>query len=148
MRPLEELNDIIARHSEAPHQRLAQRSLADELTALVHGNDAAQAASQAAEVLFGSDPTTASAAALRVVAGEVASSQRSRTSLSDVVSILNEIGLASSKSEARRLLQQKSVRANGHILEESTDLSELELLQERYILIRKGKTDYHLAEIF
>ena len=148
MRPLDELNDIIVRHGEAPHQRLAQRALADELTVLVHGDAAAHAASQAAEVLFGSDPTTASEAALEVVASEVASSRHSRSSLADVVSMLADIGLASSKSEARRLLQQKSVRANGFVLEDSTDLAEMNLLQDRYILIRKGKTEYHLAEIF
>jgi tyrosyl-tRNA synthetase len=148
MQPIEALTDLIAAHNEAPHQRLAQRALADELTGLVHGPVAADAAAQAAEVLFGSDPTTASAQALEVVAAEVGSSRRERESLADVVTILHETGLAASKSEARRLVQQKSVRANGHIVEESTDLSALNLLQNRYILIRRGKTDYHLLEIF
>jgi tyrosyl-tRNA synthetase len=148
MQPVEELSDVITQHLRAPHQRLAQRRLADELTALVHGEAAAIVASQAAEVLFGSDPTTASAAALEVVAGEVASSRHALSLLPDVVSLLCEIGLAASKSEARRLLQQKSVRANGTILEEVTALDGINLLQDRYILLRRGKTDYHLLEIF
>jgi tyrosyl-tRNA synthetase len=148
MQPIGALTDLIAAHNEAPHQRLAQRALADELTSLVHGPVAADAAAQAADVLFGSDPTTASAQALEVVAAEVGSSRRERHNLGDVVTILNETGLATSKSEARRLLQQKSVRANGHIVEETTDLSDQNLLQNRYILIRRGKTDYHLLEIF
>jgi tyrosyl-tRNA synthetase len=147
MQPIEALTPLIAAHDEAPHQRLAQRALADELTALVHGPLAADAAAQAAEVLFGSDPTTASAHALEVVAAEVGSSRRERQNLADVVTILNETGLAASKSEARRLVQQKSVRANGHIIDETTDLATLNLLQNRYILIRRGKTDYHLLEI-
>jgi tyrosyl-tRNA synthetase len=147
MQPIDELGELIAAHGQAPHQRFAQRALADELTALVHGQAAADAAAQAAEVLFGSDPTTASAAALEVVAAEVASSRCDRHGLGDVVTVLHETGLAASKSEARRLLQQKSVRANGQLLEESTALGELQLLQDRFILLRRGKTDYHLLEI-
>jgi tyrosyl-tRNA synthetase len=152
MRSVEDLSGLISRHGEAPHERAAQRALADELTALVHGDEAARAAAQAAEVLFGSDPTTASRDALAVVAGEVTTSQHSRASLpeilNDVVALITNIGLAASKSEARRLLQQKSVRANGLILEESSPLDELKLLQDRYILIRRGKTEYRLMEIF
>jgi tyrosyl-tRNA synthetase len=152
MRPVEELSQLIASHAEAPHERAAQRALADELTALVHGNDAANAAAQAADVLFGSDPTTASLEALEVVRGEVSTSRFARVGLNeklnDVVGLLNEIGLAASKSEARRLLQQKSVRANGLILEESVPSENLKLLHDRYILVRRGKTEYHLMEIF
>jgi tyrosyl-tRNA synthetase len=147
MQPIDTLRDVIAAHEAAPHLRLAQRSLADELTALVHGHAAADAAAQAADVLFGSDPTSAGPAALEVVAAEVAYSRHDRHNLGDVVSVLHEIGLAASKSEARRLLQQKSVRANGHILEESVVLAGLNLLQDRYILLRRGKTDYYLLEI-
>lgn len=148
MQPFEELSAVIAQHSQAPHQRLAQRKLADELTALVHGEAAAIVASQAAEVLFGSDPTAASAAALNVVAAEVASSRHNREALPDPVSFLSQIGLATSKSEARRLIEQNSVRINGQIIDDSTALAEIKLLQDRFILIRRGKTDYHLAEIF
>lgn len=148
MQPVEEISEVITQHSQAPHQRLAQRRLADELTALVHGEAAATAASQAAEVLFGTDPTNASAAALAVVAAEVTTTRHERTLLPDVVTLLSEIGVASSKSEARRLLQQKSIRANGQILDDDASIGEINLLHERYVLLRRGKTEYHLLEIF
>ena len=71
LRPLGELEDLLTAHAEAPERRLAQRALADELTALVHGPAAASAAAAAAEVLFGGDPAAAPAEVLAAVAREV-----------------------------------------------------------------------------
>ena len=65
LRPLGEVEELVAEHEKAPERRLAQRALADELTALVHGRDAADAAAEAAGVLFGADPLSASAGGLR-----------------------------------------------------------------------------------
>jgi tyrosyl-tRNA synthetase len=55
--------------------------------------------------------------------------------------------LASSNSEARRLLTQRSVRANGEQLDDQTNLSKIPLLHNRWLLLRKGKTSYHLVDI-
>src|SRR4051794_28520738 len=57
LRPLEELEALLAEHAAAPERRLAQRALAEELTTVVHGREAAATASRAAEILFGGDPT-------------------------------------------------------------------------------------------
>ena len=64
-------------------------------------------------MLFGGDPLAASAAALATLAGEVPVDARSSEQLGDVVELLVTTGLATSKSDARRQLQQGSVRANG-----------------------------------
>ncbi len=71
LRPVAEIDDVLERHAEAPHLRLAQRALAHEVTALVHGEEAADAADEAADVLFGGDPADASVAALEAVGREV-----------------------------------------------------------------------------
>jgi tyrosyl-tRNA synthetase len=55
--------------------------------------------------------------------------------------------LAASKSDARRLLQQGSVRANGVVLAADRGLDPTGLVQGRFLLLRKGKRHYHLAEI-
>jgi tyrosyl-tRNA synthetase len=147
MRPLEVIEEELAAHASAPERRAAQRSLADELTALVHGVDAARAAAEAADVLFGGDPLRASPAALRTLAREVPSSSTSRAALADTVHILATTGLASSKSDARRQLQQGGVRANGVVLGPDDGLEGVPLLHDRYLLLRKGKRSYHLVEI-
>ena len=147
LRPIPEIDALLADHAAAPERRLAQRALADELTALVHGPQAARAAAEAADVLFGGDPLQASPAALETLAGEVPSSAMTRAALSDTVDLLATTGLASSRSDARRQLQQGGVRANGVILGPDDGLDGVPLLHDRYLLLRKGKRSYHLVEI-
>ena len=146
LRPLAEIEAVLAEHDTAPERRLGQRALADEVTAMVHGADAARAAGEAADVLFGGDPLPASAAGLEALAGEVPSSRVDE--LGGVVDVLVTSGLASSRSDARRQLQQGAVRANGVPLGLDADLRELELLHGRYLLLRRGKRSYHLVELF
>ena len=117
LRPLDEIEALLEAHAAAPERRLAQRALADELTELVHGPQAATAAAAAAEVLFGGDPTTASAEALAVVAREVPDHRGRRpTRLNDLVELLVRTGLASSNGDARRGLAQAAFGANGRKL--------------------------------
>jgi tyrosyl-tRNA synthetase len=147
LRPVAEIRALVAEHQRSPERRAAQRALADDLTTLVHGPAAARAAADAAALLFGGDPLGASEAALVAVAGEVPSSQLARRDLDDPVALLVATELAASKSDARRLLQQGSVRANGVVLAADRGLDPRGLVQGRFLLLRKGKRHYHLAEI-
>lgn len=148
MRPLTKVEATLAEHHDAPERRGAQRALADEMTALVHGPPAARDAAAAAEILFGGDPAEAGAEAVAFVAAEVPSSRRTSRSLADGAEVLAASGLASSKSEARRLVEQRSVRANGQILASPDELAGVPLLHGRYLLLRRGKRSHHLIEVF
>jgi tyrosyl-tRNA synthetase len=147
MRPVDELLAIVGEHESAPERRLAQRALARELTELVHAAAAADAADAAADVLFGGDPTVASVAALDAVRREVPTSTLHSDDLSDPVDLLVATELASSRSDARRLLEQRATRANGTQLALGDDVGTIPLLHDRYLLLRKGKHTYHLVEI-
>ena len=147
LRSVEDIHALMSEHRAAPEKRLAQRALASDVTALVHGVAAEQAAAEAAQVLFGGDPTTASAEALAVVAREVPSSEMTREQLGDQIAVLVQTGLAASNGEARRTLTQKGFKANGQTLEEAKSLLEVEFLHGRYILLRKGKTNFHLLTV-
>ena len=138
---------LMVEHEADPGRRLAQRALAHELTTLVHGAEAADAASAAAEVLFGADPTTASAAALQVVRDEVPSSAIPTGELDDLVSLLDRTGVAASKGEARRLLAQNGIRVNGERTDVDTKVTDLTPLHGRYLLLGRGRSTYHLVEI-
>ena len=144
LRSVNDIASLMVDHRAAPEKRLAQRALATDVTTLVHGATAEQAAAEAAQVLFGGDPTTASAQALAVVAREVPSSEVTREQLGDQIAVLVQSGLASSNGEARRTLTQKGFTANGVTLEETKSLLEVDLLHSRFILLRKGKTNFHL----
>jgi len=147
LRSVEDIHALMSEHRAAPEKRLAQRALATDVTTLVHGAAAEQAAAEAAQVLFGGDPTTASAEALAVVAREVPSSEMTREQLGDQIAVLVQTGLAASNGEARRTLTQKGFKANGQTLEEAKSLLEVDLLHGRYILLRKGKTNFHLLTV-
>ena len=148
LRPLDELEGLFAQHAVEPEQRAAQRALADEMTALVHGRDAADHAARAAEVLFGGDPTTASAEVLAVVASEVP-----RVDLPVEVEgvrvheLLVSAGIAKSTSEVNRLLGQKAVRAGNRILDEDGLLHASDLLNGGFLLLRKGKRDFLVGKV-
>ncbi len=147
LRSVEVVNEIIAEQVLRPETRIAQRSLARELTALVHGEAAAEAAEDAAAVLFGANPTSASLATMKLIASEVAVTQMGSAALGDAIGVLVQTNLASSNTEARRLLLQKSIRANGEQVDDQTNLARIPLLHGRWLLLRKGKTSYHLVDI-
>ena len=144
---LEEVGALIAEHEQAPEKRTAQRSLASEMTSLVHGADAARDAEAAADILFGGDPTIASVEALRAVAAEVPSSTVNSADLEDTFGLLARAGVVASNSEARRTIQQKGLKVNGKTLEEGETLASKGILHDRWVLVRKGKTSYHLFEV-
>ena len=144
---LTDISELISQHNAAPEQRLAQRALATELTSLVHGDAAAQDAEVAASILFGGDPTQANEDALAAVAAEVPSTQITAVELEDTFALLVRMGIASSTSDARRTVQQKGLRVNGVTLEEGQTLADKGLLCNRWVLVRKGKTTYHLLDV-
>ncbi|MEN9823501.1 MAG: hypothetical protein RLZ04_1927 [Actinomycetota bacterium] len=143
LKPLEEILGLLAEHEAAPERRVAQRALAEELTAMVHGEQAARLAAGAADVLFGSDPTTASAEVLTVVAAEVPSVELPATIDGlRVHELLVSAGVAKSNSEVTRLLGQGAVRAGNRVLGEDGLLEASDLLSGGFLLLRKGKRDF------
>lgn len=143
----DEIEDVCTQHRADPGRRLAQRRLADEMTTLVHGDAAARVAAIAAEILFGGDPLGADRAALDVVAAEVPNATVSTGSLGDPMGTLHRVGVFASTSEARRTIAQKGLRVNGRVLAEGESLDVAGLLHNQWILVRKGKTTYHLLSV-
>jgi tyrosyl-tRNA synthetase len=143
MRSIAEIDDLIAQHAASPDQRLAQRALADEMTTLVHGHEAATAAKEAADVLFGGDPSRASQAALETVAAEVPGVDLPNPLDGvRVHEMLVQAGVAKSNSEVTRLLGQGAVRAGNRVLASDGLLYASDLLKGQFLLLRKGKRDF------
>ncbi len=147
LRSVDEISALVADHATAPQRRLAQRALAEEMVTLVHGTDAARAATEAADLLFSADPTTASSSALEALAAEIPSSTVVPADLGDLVATLVAAGLANSNGDARRNLAQGSYYVNGVTIDENSVPTEWERLQGRYVLLRKGKKTHHLLEV-
>jgi tyrosyl-tRNA synthetase len=144
---LDDISAVIAAHDADKGRRIAQSTLADEMTRLVHGDIAAAAAEAAAGVLFGGDPTAASEETLKIVSAEVPSAVVGRADLADGMALLQRVGLFSSTSEARRTVAQRGVRVNGVVLEEGQGLDAAGFLHNRWILVRRGKSAYLLLSV-
>jgi tyrosyl-tRNA synthetase len=146
--PLDEVEAVAAAHAEHPERRDGQRRLAREATALVHGPEAAAAAEEATALLFGGSPLEAGPEALAVVAGEVPTAPLpgpgELAAGVDLVPLLVEAGLASSKGDARRSIEQGAVSVNGERAASGAVVGPGEVLHGRYVLLRKGKRTYAL----
>jgi tyrosyl-tRNA synthetase len=142
--PVDECRAIAAAHAEAPHKREGQRRLAREITTIVHGAEATAAAQEASAILFGGSAAGASAQALEFLATEVPTSPF--TAGVTLAGALAATPLASSLSDARRTIAQGAASVNGEAVPEDRPLTEDDLLYGRWLLLRKGKRNYHLLD--
>jgi len=142
--PVAECREVAEAHAAAPNQRAGQRRLAQEITTLVHGAEATAAAQEASAILFGGTPAGASAQALEFLASEVPTSPF----LPGVTlaAALAATPLASSLSDARRTIGQGAASVNGEVVPADRPLAESDLLHSRWLLLRKGKRNYHLLD--
>jgi tyrosyl-tRNA synthetase len=135
---IESLEKLI---TSAPEKREAQQALAREITARVHGEDAARVAEEVSRVLFGkADPTSLTEPVLRALSEEVPFAEAADAP--GLLDALVTLKLAASKSAARRLVEQGGVYVNGQRATAETDLASVKALAGRYHLIRKGARDY------
>ncbi|HEX7133440.1 MAG TPA: tyrosine--tRNA ligase [Iamia sp.] len=143
--PVAEIATLLDAHEVDPSARPAHRRLAWEVTAIVHGSAAADAAQGATDVLFGGDPTVAPPEALAAVADEVPSVSAQAGDLPTLSAALREAGVATSASDARRALDQGGVYLNGTRQSDDRALAADDLLHGRYALLRKGKKGYAMV---
>ncbi len=142
---IDEVDVLVADHAADPGARIAHQRLAREVTTLVHGESAWAAAAEASAVLFGADPTTASASALEVASREVPTSGLDPDDAPAVTSVLVATGLVRTSSEARRALDQGGVYLNGARQEQDRLVGPTDLLHGRYALVRRGKRAYAMV---
>ena len=142
--PVEEGKAIAAAHAQAPHRRDGQRRLARETTTIVHGAEATAAAEEASAILFGGSPAGASEQALVFLATEVPTSPF--TAGVTLAAALAATPLARSLSDARRTIGQRAASVNGEVVPEDRPLTEADLLYGRWLVLRKGKRNYHLLD--
>jgi tyrosyl-tRNA synthetase len=146
--PMAEVEVVAAEHAEHPERRLGQRRLAEEVTRLVHGPGPATAAAEATTLLFGGSPLDVGPDALDAIAREVPTAPLpgpgELAGGVDLVALVVEVGLATSKGDARRSIEQGAVSVNGRRAEPEATVGEGDVLHGRYVLLRKGKKTYGL----
>ncbi|MGH3733267.1 MAG: tyrosine--tRNA ligase [Acidimicrobiales bacterium] len=142
------IRDLDESVASAPQERRAQRVLAHEVVAMVHGEVAATKAERASEALFGESIAELDESTLLEVVADAPSSTWSREELSagvDPVDLLVASQLAKSKAEARRFLEQGGVYLNNVRLDADARVGLGDALHGRYLVVRRGPRQLHLV---
>ena len=142
----DEINELATSTSERPQERQAQRRLANEVVAFVHGSDVAEATEKAGRALFSETIRDLDEATLVQVLADAPTSSMGRDELREgieIVDLLVRCSLAASRGEARRFVDQGGVYINNaKFTDERVDLSSA--LHDRYVVVRRGRRQTHL----
>jgi len=151
--PKETIDSLINEHDAAPHQRSLQKKLAEQLTIFVHSPEDYNFAIQASEILFSNDTAEILQSLneeqlLQVLEGvpTVEISQAELLNGYDLVSFMSDTKIFPSKGEARKMWQGGGISINKlKVTAEKTTISTADLLQNKYLLVQKGKKNYYLV---
>ena len=151
----EEIEQLISEHLAAPHLRVLQNKLAEELTVLVHGREELQKAQKASQILFGNstsdDLRQLDAKTFLEVFDGVPQAEVTRTEIAaglDMIAALSaKTGFIASNSEARRALKEKSIAVNKEKVEESYIIGEKDIIDDKFVLLQRGKKNYFVIVI-
>jgi tyrosyl-tRNA synthetase len=151
----EVIDALIEEHKVAPHLRVLQRKLAEEVTVFVHSNEDLDKAIKASNILFGNataedlkqlDETTFLEVFDGVPQAEISSVDIENGI--DIVSVLNEkSGFLKSNGEARRALTENSIAVNKEKVGEEFVLSAKDLINNQFVLLQRGKKNYFVLRI-
>jgi tyrosyl-tRNA synthetase len=137
---------------DTPEKRDAQRALAREVTTLVHGSDQVARAEHASSLLFGEDIATLAVADVLAVFEDVPSTELAADALGadgiGVVDLVARVQLASSKAEARRLVQGGGVYVNNRrVADPQARLTRDQAIGGQLFVLRKGQKQNHLVRL-
>ncbi|AIE61048.1 tyrosine--tRNA ligase [Bacillus methanolicus] len=143
----EEIEELEKSVQEEPHLRKAQKALAEEMTRLIHGEEALQQAIKISEALFSGDVKDLSAAEIKQGFKEVPSYEHVSGEEIGIVDLLVAAKISPSKRQAREDVTNGAIYVNG---ERITDLGyvlgEKDRIEGQFTVIRRGKKKYHLIK--
>ena len=147
----EEIAELEQETKDHPENRAAQKTLAKELTLMMHGQTALDKAVQASQALFGGDITGLSAADIADVFSEVPASDMSADRFGgdgmNVVDVLVESGFLKSKGEARRGIQEGGVYVNNRrVTDAAMNVTISDFIEGKYLILRRGKKNYSMVK--
>ncbi|SHL08493.1 tyrosine--tRNA ligase [Myroides odoratimimus] len=151
----EDIEALVKEHSEAPHLRVLQRRLAEEVTIMVHGQEQLDNAIKASNILFGNSSTEDlkqldEKTFLEVFDG-VGQSEVAKADIEAGLTIVDALAansnLASSNGDARRSLQANSISVNKEKVAEDYVVTTNDLINDQFVLLQKGKKNYFVLHV-
>ncbi len=151
----QEVETLIQEHDEAPHLRILQNRLADEVTTLVHGEEELEKAKKASTILFGKssseDLKALDTDTFLAVFDGVPQAEVERN---EIANGLDMIGALSAKTnflksngDARRELNQNAISVNKEKVKEDFIINEEHLINNEFVLLQKGKKNYFIIRV-
>lgn len=150
-----EIEDLIAQHKEAPHLRLLQKRLADEVTVMVHSQEDLDNAVKASEILFGrstgSDLKGLNEKTFLEIFEGVPQAEISRTEITEGLDMIGALAAKTqflgSNGEARRELKQNSISVNKEKVTEDYLITNEDLINNKFVLLQRGKKNYFVLVV-
>jgi len=151
----EDINALISEHKEAPHLRVLQKRLAEEITIMVHSKDDLNNAIIASNILFGKSTSEDLKALdektfLDVFDG-VPQTQIAKSEIEnglDIIAALAEKGgFLKSNGEARRALKENSISVNKEKVAVDYSITSKDLINNKFVLLQRGKKNYFVLQI-
>ncbi|WGU69923.1 tyrosine--tRNA ligase [Capnocytophaga canimorsus] len=151
----EEVAELTKQHQEAPHLRILQKKLAEEITVMVHSREDYDNAVKASEILFGNSTSED----LKVLDSKMfldvfEGVPQAEISLSDIENGLDMIAALSAKtdfiktnSEARRALKENSISVNKEKVGEDYLITSKNLINNKFVLLQRGKKNYFVIVV-
>ena len=142
----EEIMEVVKKHNEEPHLRLAQKTLAKEIITDLHGKEEYEKAVKISEALFSGNVKDIDTNLIGKVFKDVPNSDMK--SDKNIVDLLVDTNICSSKREAREFITTGAISINGDRI---TDLDAIitkdNSIDNKYIIVRRGKKKYYLVNI-
>jgi tyrosyl-tRNA synthetase len=151
----EEIEALEKEHAEAPHLRILQKALAEDITIRVHSEEALQTAISASNILFGKstseDLNALSEQDFFSIFEGVPQASISRSEFGEGISIVDAMsaktGFLSSNGEARRELKANAISVNKEKVDEQFMVGPQQLINNKYVLLGKGKKNNYILII-
>ena len=147
----DQITELDAETASHPERRAGQHALARAVVSLVHGDDEVARCEEASAALFGEEIAGLSEKMLLAVTQDAPTTLLSRQELVDglvLVDALVRTGLAKSKGEARRTIDQGGAYVNNVRISDATHALGIgDLLHDRYVVLRKGRRDVHIVRV-
>lgn len=157
LKPKEEIEVLEKQHDEAPHMRLLQKELGRDITIRVHSEEDYQMAIKASNLLFGKSTTedlnsldegTLLAVFEGVPQETISIDEYSSTpNVTDLLSETTKKLIFKSKGEARKMIQGGGVSINKEKVDDPNQTVGFKLLQNKYLLVQRGKKNYYLITV-
>ena len=142
----EEIMKVVKKHNEEPHLRLAQKTLAKEIITDLHGKEEYDKAVKISEALFSGNVKDIDTNLIEKVFKDVPNSDMK--SDKNIVDLLVDTNICSSKREAREFITTGAISLNGdRITDLDTIITKDNSIDNKYIIVRRGKKKYYLVNI-